>query len=232
MAWALARSYSRAAWLGVAAALLYLLYFWVSRNGAAKLLRNTVLVGCIPCLLLVLLAPQLQNVLPARRVLLIGHGLDFSALNRFVVWPGGMALIADNPLGIGWDRVESFYNAFYRPPSLEIGSAVLTNDFLVFAASIGILPAIALAVYVLLGFTPFHLPRPQPREDEAGETLIRATFRGACIVLLVTFWFDANFFEFTPGILFWILLENGRIRPPSLLSLSKRNCSTQGILFG
>ena len=78
---------------------------------------------------------------------------DGSIYNRFLLWSGGLSIIADNYFyGVGAGSAGSLYTAWYQPLWLNEHYGSLANDYLTIGASYGIFVLFACLAVVLTIF--------------------------------------------------------------------------------
>lgn len=217
LAWGWWRSYSRGAWLSVAVAVawVYLCRRWSpearpSASGPARLARARRLRPfALPALVLALLvlafwAWRNTEIAPVRRVFSAANPNDFSWRNRATSWLGGLQIVGDHPwLGVGWARVDSLYNAYYRPARLADGGALGTNDPITAAAALGLPASAGFALYFCLSLA-----------GRARFGAFNEWFAAAALGALVTAWFDSSWLMWPGAVLGFAFLEIGASRPP------------------
>ena len=203
------KSYSRGAWLGVLAGLVYLAvqagkssrpFVWLRRNRLA-------LVSLIASLtLLTFWQFRFSEWPPAQRIFSVVNINDFSWRNRVASWEWAVRSMLDHPLaGFGW-RFPVSIQPNIPPQQLNPAQAVVTNDFLVLGASAGVPALICFAVYFALSFR-HKLAAP-------GAPLSVFTIcRGSLFVFLVGFWLDGGLFFMAVTLVFWMLMELSRLEP-------------------
>jgi hypothetical protein len=230
---ALLHSYSRGAWVGSGAGLVYLTckVFSFQFSSFGKLLRKHVLpLSIIVSSAFIVTFWQYRRTewSPARRAFSVANQDDFSWLNRVSAWEGALQLMAEHPwFGAGWNRPGPFYERFYLSSRLNESSAIERNDWLMIGAAIGTPALFCFVMYVWLSLTQSAgcAVRNEERADcrnvdhrmseDIGEKLrdrerLKIVCRAGAMVLLVGFWFDGGLFELATGSVFWILLELGR----------------------
>jgi O-antigen ligase len=142
-------TYSRGAWLGVAAAMLVVLVAalrWGRFQEAARPLssrRVWLAIGAAAMLVvgLVLLALALAPELPTR-IFSFGSGSL-----RVSIWKSSLAMLRDHPIfGVGFDQFLNQFQAHYMPPDMKAESftAHPHNIFLDYWLSLGIMGLIVL----------------------------------------------------------------------------------------
>ena len=182
-------SYSRGSWAGAVVGLLFLAWSY------GKLQWRYV----VPGLMAVATAAWLfWNATPDTAPWYIKR-LDLgrpSAQHRAAAWRGGLEILQDHPLGVGWNSSVDIYAKKYSPPGDGAG-AINTNDYLMLGTQLGFLGLLFFATYVGLCFNG--------RNQSSNQTACLASV----LTLLVTFWFDGGLFKLPTAAVFWILLELG-----------------------
>ena len=212
MAFGLVKSYSRGAWAGAAAGVLYLavqairgkpafLASWVYRN----LLILATMIISIGLLSFWHFKETERTV--ARRVFSVANANDFSWRNRLTAWEGSLQMMMERPwFGFGWNQSEPAYEQYYRPVQVPDGLAIETNDYLMLGTTLGI-PAL---VFFLAYISRSLLRKAECRRESADLDWWGTVCRAGTLVLLVGFWFDGGLFRMATATLFWVLLELGR----------------------
>jgi hypothetical protein len=204
------RSYSRGAWLGVLAGLVYLAVqagkssrplVWLRRNR----LTLALLIGSLT--LLTFWQFRFSEWLPAQRVFSVVNINDFSWRNRVAAWEWAVQSMAERPLaGSGWSPPRQPANTpNYSPPQFR-GLAISTNDYLMLGTSAGVPALLCLAAYLALVF------RAKPAAPRAPLPVFTIC-RGSSMVFLVGFWLDGGLFVLAVTMVFWMLLELSRLEP-------------------
>ncbi|MDD5262547.1 MAG: O-antigen ligase family protein [Methylacidiphilales bacterium] len=118
---------------------------------------------------------------------------DASTGNRLLLWKGGLQMLADRPLGVGWGNSGYEYMQWYQPLEIGAGYRTLVNSYLTFAVEGGIFLSglIFAGVFFLVLWTR---PARSGQSQEGG----RAGFATwvACRAALLAFAF-AGFFSTT-----------------------------------
>lgn len=190
-------SYSRGAWLGTVAGL-----FCLARAYGTWRFRR-VLPGIIFGLMVVLV---FWNATPDSAPWYVKR-MDFgrpSAQHRVAAWKAGFEIMRDHPLGVGWGMASRVYEDSYSAP--EGGAAALmTNDYLLLGTQLGVTALFCFILYIVLAF------------KSKGPGPFQITCRAGAGAMLVTFWFDGGLFELPSAVLFWMLLEFGKIETPAII---------------
>jgi O-antigen ligase len=195
--WALWLTYSRGAWLGLAAALAAG-FGLLSRH--RRLTAALILAGALAVigLLGLLLAPG-------------RFGADETALRRIYIWEAALRMIRDRPLtGVGLDNFLYVYRERYMPPEAwqEPDISHPHNIVLDFWVRLGIGGVFALGLLqVEFWRRVFNLARsagPDPR-------LIAALCGAAMADLLVHGLFDNSYFLIDLAYLFWFMFVSVRL---------------------
>ncbi len=148
---ALAFTYSRNAWLGLAAGALALV-----ATGRRAFRVVLVMVG------VAVLVAAVSPAGVAERIRSIADLQDSTVRDRLAMWRSGLAMIRDHPLlGVGPGQVSAWYPHYRRPEAVRPTTGHLHNSPVQIAAERG-LPA--LAVWIWLWVVFFR---------EAGRTLVR-----------------------------------------------------------
>jgi putative inorganic carbon (HCO3(-)) transporter len=138
---ALAFTYSRNAWLGLAAGAVMLI---VTGRRAGRVV--TILAAI--ALLAALFAPD--TVQQRARSLLDPR--DATLRDRMAMWQSGAAMVADRPLlGVGPGEVRAWYPHYRRPEALRPSTGHLHNSAVQIAAERG-LPALAVWLWLWVAF--------------------------------------------------------------------------------
>ncbi len=203
------KSYSRGAWLGALAGLVYLavragksspLFVWLRRNRLALVLLIASLT------LLTFWQFRFSEWPPAQRVFSVANINDFSWRNRVTSWEWAVRSMFGHPwAGLGW-RVPATIQPYNSPQQLNPAQAVVTNDFLVLGTSAGVPALLCFVAYLALSFrAKFTAP---------GAPLSVFTIcRGSAVVFLVGFWLDGGLFFLAVTLVFWMLMELSRLEP-------------------
>lgn len=132
-------TYSRGAVAAVLAALGY--WAWKSRQACT----NTLWLSSLLVLLLFLLATQGDQRLV--------NGMfkpDDSMSNRWILWMGGLQMLAENPQGVGSGNAGEYFMQWYQPLSMTAAYRTLVNGHLTWAVEYGVFVFWALAFLFLL----------------------------------------------------------------------------------
>jgi O-antigen ligase len=146
----------------------------------------------------------------AQRAFSVTNANDFSWRKRLAAYEGALQMLADKPWsGFGWNQPEPVYSGFYRPPKVDEGLAIESNDYFVLGTTLGLPALVCFTVYAGLCLAG-RPSRALPGSGEATGNWLRVTCRAGAIVLLTGFWFDGGLFKLATGGICWILLELGR----------------------
>jgi O-antigen ligase len=180
---ALALTYSRNAWLGLAAGSLGLVL--TARRG----LRIVVILLGI-ALVVGLLSPGAVT----QRVRSMADLQDQTVRDRVAMWRSGLAMIADHPLlGVGPGEVRAWYPQYRRPEAIRPSTGHLHNSAIQIAAERG-LPALAAWLWLWVVF--FREGRRILARVGKGPSLPRALVcasLGGTVGFLVAGLFEHNF---------------------------------------
>ncbi|HEV2454061.1 MAG TPA: O-antigen ligase family protein [Verrucomicrobiae bacterium] len=199
MAAGLLFSYSRGAWLGFAAGLLYL----SKAHGRFEwryLLPVIVIISGV--------AWFFWNATPETAPWYVKR-LDLgrpSAQHRVAAWRAGVEIMRDHPLGVGWNNSEEVYEEDYSPPEGG-GAAIAMNDYLMLGTQLG-WPG--LTCFVL--YCAACLKRRNRFKGRNLEFEIQIACRAGALAMLVAFWFDGGLFNLATTVPFWIMLELGAVK--------------------
>jgi O-antigen ligase len=144
---------------------------------------------------------------PARRIFSVANVNDFSWRNRVTAWQGAAQMMADRPLaGFGWGQAEEALRTGYRARRMEDTAAIQMNDYLMIGISAGVPALVAFLCYVWLSLTGGGVTKAcgYAKVCQAG-----------AVVLLLGFWFDGGLFKLPTAVLFWTLIELGRMKSPA-----------------
>jgi O-antigen ligase len=183
MAGALALTYSRNAWLGLAVGGLALV-----ATARRRVRLPALVVGALAAGLLAVPGPVSQ------RALSIANPQDPTARDRVAMWRAGLAMIADRPLfGVGPGEVRAWYQHYRRPEAIRPSTGHLHNSTVQIAAERGLL---ALGAWIWLWVVFFReagrvLAR-LPREPSPARALVSASLAGVT-GFLVAGLFEHNF---------------------------------------
>lgn len=219
-------SYSRGAWLGTVIGLIY--FATKAKSGTredgspkSKLLfsswfiRNRLSLVIIFISISALACWQLRfsEFRPAQRLFSIGNTNDFSWRNRVIAWEGAARMMIDKPyIGFGWAKAETDYSSKYLPSRLIEGAAIEMNDYFMIGISVGVPAMICFVMYIWSSlrsnWTSSHSELLERNRS------VQVVCRAGAVVLLVGFWFDGGLFKLPVAVVFWILIELGRIELP------------------
>jgi O-antigen ligase len=182
-------SYSRGAWCGVVFAVLYMgtvrwkeLYYWI------------VPIGLFAILAAVLFFWNFQTDHWYLKRLDLSNA---SCQNRIAAWKGAVQIIRDHPWrGVGWNMADRVYETHYSPPT-NGGAAIVTNDYLMLGAQLGLPALLCFLGYIGSSFR------------KGANDWRRITYRAGALVLMVSFWFNSGLFYLPTATVFWVLLELG-----------------------
>ncbi len=195
--WALWLTYSRGAWLGLAAALAAGFGLLTRRRrltAALILLGVPVIIG----LLGLLLAPG-------------RFGADETALRRLYIWEAALRMIRDHPItGVGLDNFLYVYRGRYMPPEAwqEPDISHPHNIVLDFWVRLGIGGVFALG---LLQVEFWRRVFGLARSERSDFRLIGALCGAAMADLLVHGLFDNSYFLIDLAYLFWFMFASVRL---------------------
>jgi O-antigen ligase len=219
----LERSFSRAAWLGTACGLAYLVWSKTqSRRSKVQTLwiswltKNWIPLPIILVSVFVLSFWHFKQTdwHPAQRIFSTVNAVDFSWRNRVAAWEGALQIAAEHPwFGTGWNQPEPLYEHYYLSPKLNESAAIELNDYLMLGATLGIPALLCFGMYIWLSLTRRAKVKSQNPESLTTDWL-QTTCRASAIVLLVGFWFDGGLFKLPTAATFWILLELGAVGLP------------------
>jgi hypothetical protein len=145
-------SYSRGAWLGTAAGLLYL------ARAYKKFKWRWIMPGFLVAAAVVMF---FWNATPDSAPWYLKR-LDFgrpSAQHRVSAWRGALEMMRDHPLGVGWNKAAEIYAKDYSPPE-DGAAAITTNDYFMLGTQLGWPGLICFVAYVGLA-----LRQPKGCED-------------------------------------------------------------------
>jgi O-antigen ligase len=138
---ALAFTYSRNAWLGLAAGAL----------GLVLTARRTLRIVVVLVVVLALGAIAMPGTV-AERVMSVVNLEDQTLRDRVAMWRSGLSMIADHPLlGVGPGEVRTWYQHYRRPEAVRPSTGHLHNSAIQIAAERG-LPALAAWVWLWVVF--------------------------------------------------------------------------------
>ncbi|MGH7939631.1 MAG: O-antigen ligase family protein [Limisphaerales bacterium] len=200
MAVGLLFSYSRGAWLGTVAALLYLAKQTKAKSEKRKarmvwyLVTATVFAATV--VVIFWNTPRTSPWYFQRLDLSRG-----SVQHRVAAWKAGFEIMRDHPFGVGWNKSISICEERYSMPR-DAAGAIATNDYLMMGTRLGWSALLCFVGYICLGFKPGVIDPT------------RVACRAGALGLAVTFWFDGGLFKLATASVFWILLELGRTDGP------------------
>ena len=204
MAVGLVMSYSRGAWCGTAAALLYLAW----SCGKLKWKYVALGVGLLALGVLCLWGRTTDNAPWYVKRMDFGRP---SAQHRVAAWRGALQMMWDHPFGVGWNRAVEIYAKDYSPP--EGGStAIMTNDYLMLGTELGLPGLLCFVSYVALqlGVGRRKLEVAEKFRISNSEFRIKTACRAGALVFAVAFWFDGGLFTLATAAVFWVVLELGK----------------------
>jgi O-antigen ligase len=138
---ALAFTYSRNAWLGLAAGTLGLV---ATTRRTARIVLVLVLLG--------LLVAAITPGAVMDRIRSIANPQDATIRDRVAMWRAGLGMIADHPfLGVGPGQVRAWYPHYRRPEAVRPSTGHLHNSPVQIAAERG-LPALAVWIWLWMVF--------------------------------------------------------------------------------
>jgi O-antigen ligase len=180
---ALAFTYSRNAWLGLAAGALGLVLTAQRTLRIVAVLATVLAVGTIAMPGAV--AERLQSVVNLE---------DQTLRDRVAMWRSGLAMIADHPLlGVGPGEVRAWYQHYRRPEAVRPSTGHLHNSAVQIAAERG-LPALVawLWIWVVFFREGWRILVRAERETPLRRTLVCASLAGVA-GFLVAGLFEHNF---------------------------------------
>jgi len=195
--WALWLTYSRGAWLGLAAGL--------AAGFALLARRRAVTAGLVLLAALVLVGALGFTLAPGR------FGADETALRRLYIWEAAVRMIRDRPLtGVGLDNFLYFYRERYVPPAAwqEPDISHPHNIVLDFWVRLGIGGVLAL---VLLQFNFWRPVLSLARSEGLELRLVGAVCGAAMADLLVHGLFDNSYFLIDLAYLFWFMFASVKL---------------------
>ena len=228
----LQKTYSRGAWIAFmagAAGAVTIGYRQCAASdepvlsaAAASVVQCGRLVMSLICSLVAFAALHFRSAdsLVIQRLLSPFDATDLSWVNRVHAWYGGTKMALDNPLaGVGWDRVEMMYGAFYAPADVNGPGAIGTNDYIALACGLGLPALLCFLVYMMCAVgASWHAPAAvhmEPR-SEGSRIGMRGVFAGMChmgdsevvaagvnVTLLVAAVFNGILFTTALGVLMW-----------------------------
>lgn len=229
----LIKSYSRGAWVGTACGLAYLAYSArllprptrpASRGAYAALAPALAVLLCAGFVLGCLNWRLAENRV-LRRVFSVSNLNDFSWRNRVVASIGALQMIWDKPLGgYGWNRFQTAYDRSFRPVTLSDGDAILLNDYLRLAMTVGLPATLCLLAYVRWQFLQGHRSFFRTPGSASAADWDAAVCRSGFVVLAIGFVPENGLFHLALGGPFWILLAMGA-QPSSRPTTSQRNAA-------
>lgn len=189
-------SFSRAGWLGLAAAVA--VYFFV---GADKKVRKIIFAAAIMATLLVIYYPNLRY-----RVILPFYG-EKSANSRTELWHDGWQGIKEFPiLGLGLTGFAKQYSVINTDPTLDTHNFP-HNIFLNFWVETGLLGLISFlgiaGLYIYQGFKNPAMPNPDPASRN---NIIRLNIALFLIALITQGLVDNPYFKNDLAMIFWLIL--------------------------
>jgi len=143
----LVKTYSRGAVVAVLAALCY--WAWKSRRDRTRMIW---LSGLMVLLLF------LWGTHGGQRLM---NGIfmpDDSVANRWIVWTGGLQILADNPQGVGGGNAGEYFMQWYQPLSMTAAYRTLVNSYLTWTVEYGIIVFWAAAFLFMLAWRMTKVP--------------------------------------------------------------------------
>ncbi|MER3449761.1 MAG: hypothetical protein C4315_08370 [Chloroflexota bacterium] len=195
--WALWLTYSRGAWLGLAAAIA---------AGFALLARQRRVVAVLVLLVALVLVGVLGFTLAPGR-----FGADETARRRLYIWEAAVRMIRDRPLtGVGLDNFLYLYRERYMPPEAwqEPDISHPHNIVLDFWVRLGIGGVFAL---ILLQFEFWRRVLHLAHTEGVELRLTGAVCGAAMADLLVHGLFDNSYFLIDLAYLFWFMFASIRL---------------------
>jgi O-antigen ligase len=180
---ALALTYSRNAWLGLAAGVL----------GLVLTARRIVPIVAVLAAALALAAVAVPGEV-AERVRSVVNLEDQTLRDRVAMWRSGLAMIGDHPvLGVGPGEVRAWYQHYRRPEAIRPSTGHLHNSPIQIAAERG-LPALAAWVWLWVVFfrEGWRILRRVGKQSAASRALVSASLAGVA-GFLVAGLFEHNF---------------------------------------
>jgi O-antigen ligase len=209
---ALALTYSRNAWLGLAAGAL----------GLVLTARRSARVVGILAVVLVLGAVAMPGPV-AQRARSIVNLEDPTARDRVAMWRSGLAMIAEHPLlGVGPGEVRAWYQHYRRPEAVRPSTGHLHNSSIQIAAERG-LPALGAWVWLWMVFfrEGWRILGRAGRESPNRRALVCASLAGVA-GFLVAGLFEHNFGDGEVVMLVyalmaqpWVAARELAVSPPS-----------------
>ena len=180
---ALALTYSRNAWLGLAAGALGLV---LTARRATRIVA--VLLAAVVLVALVMPGPVAHR---ARSMIDVD---DPTVRDRVAMWRAGLGMIAEHPLlGVGPGEVRAWYQHYRRPEAIRQSTGHLHNSAIQIAAERG-LPALAVWVWLWIVFfrEGWRILTRAGRESPGRRALVCAGLAGV-LGFLVAGLFEHNF---------------------------------------
>jgi putative inorganic carbon (HCO3(-)) transporter len=193
---ALLLTYSRNAWLGLAAGALTLVL--ISRRSGRILVALALLAGVAVVAAPAPVAERARSMLDLR---------DETARDRVAMWRSGLAMIADRPLlGVGPGEVRAWYPQYRRPEAVRPSTGHLHNSAIQIAAERG-LPALGVWVWLWVAFfrEAWRVLRRLGPADARGRALTCASLAGVT-GFLVAGLFEHNFGDSEVAMLVYALM--------------------------
>jgi hypothetical protein len=211
-----AKSYSRGAWVAVLIGFLAMLSNGLPRpmrfrmgqgpnvQKAKPLLSKMIFAGFLGvivgfCCIAAIASGLKSNNSFAKRLLATFSAADFSSRNRIMSYQDGVNMLMDRPLtGYGWEDIIAIHNSLYLHEGLSDGTAIILNDFLIFALRFGV---VTLAVLLMLMWISIA---SRNRNQNLRPRLLECKI--AFMMLGTGFLFTDGFFSLTAGGLFWLFM--------------------------
>ncbi|MDR1305926.1 MAG: O-antigen ligase family protein [Verrucomicrobiales bacterium] len=182
--WLLIKTYSRGGVVAAAVSQGYVL--WCLRTVIYRHWRQVMLGGLL--MVAALTVMFIVSGLGARHVESVG---DASVQNRLALWRGGLAMLADAPLGVGAGKSGQFYMDWYQPLTATAGYRTMVNSFLTFATEQGLM-MLGLCLAGLLVFWKITTHHFQPRIDTDEHRLMKTAAAGSLLAFLVAGFFSTT----------------------------------------
>jgi O-antigen ligase len=193
---ALALTYSRNAWLGLAAGTL----------GLVATARRTLAILAVLAALLAIGAVTVPGAV-ADRVRSVVNLEDETLRDRVAMWRAGLSMIADHPvLGVGPGEVRAWYQHYRRPEAIRPSTGHLHNSPVQIAAERG-LPALGAWVWIWVVFfrEGWRVLHRVGREAPVRRALVCASLAGVA-GFLVAGLFEHNFGDAEVAMLVYALM--------------------------
>ncbi len=175
-------TFSRNAWVGIAAAAIFVVI-------VARSLRWAVCLVAIAAAAILLSPGAVQE-----RVQSVGNMKDVTANERVLMWRSGLRMVADRPFaGFGLDMIKRSYTRYADPKALKQITGHLHNNVLHIAAERG-LPALAAWIWIWVAFYAAGYRRRRFfREGSFGRRFLTVAGPAAVTGFLAAGMFEYNF---------------------------------------